>query len=111
MNDVIAQAMSALIPGGAARGELVRGHRVLRWVEAGAGGPTVVLDAAGGTPALTWTPILPALAEHTRVIAYDRAGPGASDPAMPITIDSEVDDQACAEIGPHSQRIRLTPMR
>ncbi|MER5405604.1 alpha/beta hydrolase [Streptomyces sp. NPDC002769] len=92
MKDVIAQAMSATIPGGVKRGELVRGDRVLRWVEAGAGGPTVVLDAASGTPALTWTPVLSALAEHTRVVAYDRAGLGASDPAMPVTIDSEVDD-------------------
>jgi hypothetical protein len=72
-DDVIAQAMSALIPGGARRGELVRGDRVLRWVEAGVGRPTVVLEAASGTPALTWTPILPALAERTRVIAYDES--------------------------------------
>ncbi|MFF3410495.1 alpha/beta fold hydrolase [Streptomyces sp. NPDC002742] len=90
--DVIAQAMSAMIPGGVKRGELDRGGRVLRWVEAGADGPTVVLEAASGTPALTWTPVLSALAEHTRVIAYDRAGLGASDPAMPVTIDTGVDD-------------------
>ncbi|MFG3589477.1 alpha/beta fold hydrolase [Streptomyces sp. NPDC047990] len=92
MDDVIARAMSALIPGGVTRGELGRGGRVLRWVEAGAGAPTVVLDAGSGTPGLTWAPVLSALAEHTRVIAYDRAGLGASDPAPHVTIDSEVDD-------------------
>ncbi|MEU4351795.1 alpha/beta hydrolase [Streptomyces sp. NPDC023838] len=32
------------------------------------------------------------LAEHTRVIACDRAGLGAIDPAMPVTIDLEVED-------------------
>ncbi|WP_234376643.1 alpha/beta fold hydrolase [Streptomyces sp. CB01201] len=63
-------------------------------VEAGSGGPAVVLDAASGTPALTWTPILPVLARHTRVIAYDRAGLGVSDPAAPLTIDSRIDDLA-----------------
>lgn len=67
---------------------------MLRWMEAGTGGPTVVLDAASGTPSLSWTPVLPALAERTRVIAYDRAGLGASDPAMPVAIDSEVEDLA-----------------
>ncbi|MEU5438936.1 alpha/beta hydrolase [Streptomyces sp. NPDC020719] len=90
--DVIAQAMSAIVPGGVKRGELACGRRVLRWVEAGTGGPTVVLDAASGTPALTWTPVVSALAGHTRVIAYDRAGLGASDPAMPVTVNSAVDD-------------------
>ncbi|GGY39955.1 alpha/beta fold hydrolase [Streptomyces xanthochromogenes] len=90
--DVIAQAMSAMAPGGLRSHELARGQRVLRWTEAGSGGPTVVLEAASGTPGLTWTPVLSTIAEHTRVIAYDRAGLGASDPAMPVTINSQVDD-------------------
>ncbi|MBX7466743.1 alpha/beta hydrolase [Streptomyces sp. MAG02] len=76
------------------RGELDRRERVLRWVEAGSGGPTVVLEAASGTPALTWTPILPVLARHTRVIAYARAGLGVSDPAAPLTLGSQIDDLA-----------------
>ncbi|MFB7646219.1 alpha/beta fold hydrolase [Streptomyces sp. NPDC059095] len=86
--------MSAVTPGGVQRGELDRRERVLRWVEAGSGGPTVVLEAASGTPALTWTPILPVLARHTRVIAYDRAGLGVSDPAAPLTLGSQIDDLA-----------------
>ncbi|MYV93202.1 hypothetical protein [Streptomyces sp. SID1034] len=53
----------------------------MRWTEAGSGGPTVVLEAASGTPGLTWTPVLSTIAEHTRVIAYDRAGLVLADPA------------------------------
>lgn len=87
------EALGALVPGGVRRGELARDGRTLRWFEAGSGGPAVVLDAAGGTPALTWAPVLPQLAAHTRVIAYDRAGIGASDPASPpLTVRSQVDD-------------------
>jgi pimeloyl-ACP methyl ester carboxylesterase len=94
VRDVTVEALGALVPDGVRRGELARdAGRTLRWVEAGAGGPTVVLDAAGGTPALTWAPVLPALAEHTRVVAYDRAGIGASDPvASPLTVRSQVED-------------------
>ncbi|MFD0592610.1 hypothetical protein ACFQZ4_08610 [Catellatospora coxensis] len=48
MDDVMLRAVAALLPGGATRGELAFGQRRLRWVEAGTGGPTVVLDAASG---------------------------------------------------------------
>ena len=91
MDDVIARALAELVPG-ARRGVLNRDGRTLRWVVAGTGSPTVVLDAASGTPSTTWTPILPALAAHTRVIAYDRAGLGASDPVRALTARSSVED-------------------
>ncbi|MER5618677.1 alpha/beta hydrolase [Streptomyces sp. NPDC002215] len=52
----------------------------------------MVLDAASGTPALTWAPLMPALAGHVRVIAYDRAGLGMSDPAPLLTAGSAVAD-------------------
>jgi pimeloyl-ACP methyl ester carboxylesterase len=47
----------------------------------GAGSPTVILEAGlGQAPALeVWKPIQPAVAETTRVCAYDRAGRGTSD--------------------------------
>lgn len=89
--DAIAQGMAALVPG-AERGSLVRDGRTLRWISAGSGSPTVVLDAAVGTPSTTWAPILPAIAARTRVIAYDRAGLGASDPARKLTVRSSVED-------------------
>lgn len=92
MSNAVVKALGELVPGGVTRGELDRGGRVLRWVEAGAGSPTVVLDAASGTPALTWAPIIPALAGHVRVIAYDRAGLGMSDPAARLTAGSAVAD-------------------
>lgn len=45
----------------------------------GAGTPTVVLDAGWGSGNSTWAPIHAALAETTRVCAFDRAGMGFSD--------------------------------
>lgn len=92
MSDVVVKALRELIPAGAARGELDRGGRTLRWVEAGAGSTTVVLDAASGTPGLTWAPVLPVLAKHLRVIVYDRAGLGMSDPAIPLAVETSVED-------------------
>ncbi|WP_328307080.1 alpha/beta hydrolase [Streptomyces sp. NBC_00442] len=92
MSNAVVRAIEGLVPGGAAGGELPRGGRVLRWVEAGGGPVTVVLDAACGTSALTWAPIMPAVAERARVVAYDRAGLGMSDPAAPLTAATAVED-------------------
>jgi pimeloyl-ACP methyl ester carboxylesterase len=76
-------------------GEVARGSRVLRWCEAGAGTPPVVMDAAlGETGPLAYAGILPALAERTRAIAYDRAGLGASDPVETLTVQGQIDDLA-----------------
>jgi pimeloyl-ACP methyl ester carboxylesterase len=52
-----------------------------------------VLDAGLGEPgSLAWAGVLPAVAARTRVIAYDRAGLGASDPVTPLTADGEISD-------------------
>ncbi|HEY3904751.1 MAG TPA: alpha/beta hydrolase [Streptosporangiaceae bacterium] len=68
---------------------------MVRWVEAGAGGPVVVLDAGLGEPAtLAYAAVMPAVAERTRVIAYDRAGIGTSDPVSSVSVRSEIDDLA-----------------
>ncbi|MEU9040284.1 MULTISPECIES: alpha/beta hydrolase [unclassified Kitasatospora] len=81
VQDTIARAFAECTPGGVRSGELDRDGRALRWVEAGqGGGAPVVLIAGCGTPSLTWTPVLPELARHGRVVAYDRAGLGASEP-------------------------------
>jgi pimeloyl-ACP methyl ester carboxylesterase len=47
----------------------------------GAGAPTVILEPGAGGSAASMGLIAPALARHTRVCVYDRAGRGWSDPA------------------------------
>jgi pimeloyl-ACP methyl ester carboxylesterase len=58
----------------------IGGHRLhLRCT--GAGSPTVVLEAGGGEMSSNLGRITTAVADHTRVCAYDRAGRGWSEPA------------------------------
>lgn len=47
----------------------------------GEGSPTVILEAGGGNPWLSWYKVQPGVAQFTRVCAYDRAGLGWSDPS------------------------------
>ncbi len=107
MSDMAVEAIGALVPGGAKQGELIvdpQDGRRLRWIEVGAGRSTVVLEAGLATPGLTWAPILVALAPQCRVVAYDRAGVGASDPTGELTLASQVADAAalirCLDTGP-----------
>jgi hypothetical protein len=44
---------------------------VLRWAEAGAGKPAVVLEAGMGNGAAAWQRVMPMLAPHPRVAAYE----------------------------------------
>jgi pimeloyl-ACP methyl ester carboxylesterase len=93
VDDIVVRTLTELVPGGVRRGELRRGNRTMRWVEAGSGHPTVVFDAGLAEPgSLAWAGVLPAVAAQTRVIAYDRAGIGSSDPVSPLTLDGEVAD-------------------
>ncbi|WP_051709499.1 alpha/beta fold hydrolase [Streptomyces sp. NRRL S-350] len=81
VQEAIAGAFAESTPGGVRPGELDLGGRALRWVEAGQDGEApVVLIAGCGTSSLTWAPVLAELARHGRVVAYDRAGLGASEP-------------------------------
>ncbi len=69
------------------------GRRIVRQVEAGAGEPTVVLEAGLNGVAESWQQVMPLLAAHVHVVAYGRAGLGGSAPAPgPATIDRQVDD-------------------
>lgn len=43
------------------------------------GGPTVVLEGGAGASSAAWAWVQPALARHTTVVSYDRAGLGWSD--------------------------------
>ena len=60
----------------------VGGHR-LHLDCTGSGGPTVVLMSGLGGSSASWARIAPAVADTTRVCAYDRAGQGWSDAAAP----------------------------
>lgn len=91
--DLVVAALSKLMATDVVRARLTRdGGRQLRWVEAGSSKPTVVLVAGAGETALDWAVALPALAARFRVVAYDRAGLGASDRARRLTVESQVND-------------------
>ncbi|MFY1615026.1 alpha/beta fold hydrolase [Micromonospora sp. WMMD736] len=91
--DPVIRALSRLVPGAVAGRHLSReSGRRLGWVETGRAEPAVILVSGAGEVGLDWAVILPALAERTRVVAYDRAGLGASDPVARLTLDSQVRD-------------------
>lgn len=59
----------------------------------GQGGPTVLLEAGFAADSLAWARSQPAIAEHHRVCAYDRAGVGFSDAGpLPRDLDADVAD-------------------
>jgi pimeloyl-ACP methyl ester carboxylesterase len=69
-------------------------------VEAGAGEPAVVLEAGLNNGAASWQRVIPLLAPHLLVAAYDRAGLGGSAPAPGrATIDRQIDDLASVITG------------
>ncbi|WP_405057253.1 alpha/beta hydrolase [Kribbella sp. NBC_01505] len=85
-----AAVFEALIGAPVARRVLDRGGRELSWIEAGQG-PTVVFEAGATCPVIGFAAVFKALASEHRVIAYDRAGYGASDVA-PLSVELQVDD-------------------
>jgi pimeloyl-ACP methyl ester carboxylesterase len=74
-------------------GELVDigGRRLHLW-RAGQGVPAVVIATSLGEPGHGWAEMQPRLAQHTTVVAYDRAGLGWSDPGPWPTGTRTVDD-------------------
>ncbi|MGW6195324.1 alpha/beta hydrolase [Kribbella sp. NPDC055110] len=88
--DRVLVAFDALAGGGVARRGLDRGGRVVRWVEGGSG-TSVVLEAGAMSPVAGFAAVFKGLVAEHRVIAYDRAGYGASDPA-PLSLDGQLDD-------------------
>ena len=55
----------------------------------GQGTPTVVMDAGGAAPSITWGLVPSEIAKFTRVCTYDRAGLGWSDPNPSISRTSQ----------------------
>ncbi|WP_054026272.1 alpha/beta fold hydrolase [Bacillus sp. FJAT-28004] len=69
--------------------------RQLRYMEKGAGKLTVVFESGMGLSRSTWGLVQPLVAEHARVIVYDRTGIGRSEPGlMPRTLARMADDLA-----------------
>lgn len=65
----------------------IGGYRLHMHVE-GEGLPTVIFDAGAGGIGLSWELVYPVIAKVTRVVTYDRAGLGWSDPSpKPRTAD------------------------
>lgn len=92
MDDLVLGVLGEFVPG-VTEGKLSRGGRMVRWVEAGSGSPVVIMDAALGEPGtMAWVGVMPKVARRRRVIAYDRAGLGLSDPADALTLDTLVGD-------------------
>ncbi|TCC62084.1 alpha/beta hydrolase [Kribbella pittospori] len=89
-SDKVAAAFAPLVDGRCERRELDRGGRVLRWLEAGAG-PTVLFEAGAMSPAAGFAAVFKALAPDYRVIFYDRAGYGVSEPA-PLSLELQLGD-------------------
>ena len=55
----------------------------------GQGTPTVVMDAGGAAPSITWGLVPSEIAKFTRVCTYDRADLGWSDPNPSISRTSQ----------------------
>jgi len=91
VRDIAADAFNACLSSGVRRCELDRGGRKLRWLEAGAGNPPVVFESGAASNSVTWAAVFAALAPDHRVIAYDRAGYGASD-SGPLRVDGQLAD-------------------
>ena len=63
------------------------GGRKLNMYCTGKGSPTVLFEADAGHAGWDWSAVLPEVAKRTRACVYDRAGLGASDPAIrPSTV-------------------------
>lgn len=71
----------------------------------GSGSPTVILEAGLGESSLIWYPVQAAIAETTRVCAYDRAGLGWSDG----TNDSMSPEQVAANLKTILQNAAIEP--
>jgi pimeloyl-ACP methyl ester carboxylesterase len=67
--------------------------RTIHLVCMGQGSPVVILTAGAGNWSITWNKVQPAVAQKTRVCAWDRPGFGFSAPSpKPATVDNTTTD-------------------
>lgn len=66
------------------------GGRCLHLLEQGHGGPAVILESGIAASCLNWSRVQTELARFTRVLSYDRAGLGWSDPAEAPRVTSQL---------------------
>jgi pimeloyl-ACP methyl ester carboxylesterase len=99
--DLVRLALSELTDSAVQVGTVDSDARTLTWVEAGSGARIVMVAGAGET-VLTWAPLFKGLVDRGRIIAYDRAGLGSSDPHQRSTAQSATDDLAAVldAVGP-----------
>jgi pimeloyl-ACP methyl ester carboxylesterase len=62
----------------------------------GEGSPTVIFESGLGASSIVWNSVAPEVAKSTRVVTYDRAGLGWSDPGPRSDVDSIVADLRAA---------------
>jgi pimeloyl-ACP methyl ester carboxylesterase len=75
-------------------GRLIQvGPNRLHVYELGEGSPTVVFEAGISATSVNWRRVQTRLAEFTRVVSYDRAGLGWSDPARTPRTASQITDE------------------
>lgn len=71
------------------------GGRRLRYWSVGDGTPTIVCESGLGSPVVDWVQVLPELSRRGRVLCYDRAGIGNSEPSSgPRDAEALLDDLA-----------------
>lgn len=99
VRSLVALSVALLWVGGAAaqptpsRLTLPGSQRQLEILQVGEGQTTVVFESGFATGWPTWRRVLPGLAAQARLLAYSRAGVGASDPAPAVpTVDDRVRD-------------------
>jgi pimeloyl-ACP methyl ester carboxylesterase len=100
--DLAEAALTRLVGSALCRREIDRGGRKLRWLQTPGTGRPIVLSVGAGDTAVEWAALIGPLAARGPVIAYDRAGLGASDAMARLTGPAEVDDLAAllATVGP-----------